>query len=948
MADKTILGSLIITAEVNGGPFAAAMQRLSATTVTQAATMRKHLDTTSASVEKLTKGAGSNSTSFRPYAFLALSRAMADTNARANLLRSTFLGLAATVGGFTGALAANAIIAYADTYTELQNRLRLVTKSTAELNAVQDMIFQSTIQTGVGIKDAVDAYEELSTAANRLHLSQSQLVRVNESLSKLFRLSGADPRAAAQATTQIAVGIASNNIQGQQLRPILKNQEIAKTLADQISGGSVAALRRMATEGQLSAGKIVKAMINAGDEIDRKFASLAPTISNSIKDLDNAMTLFIGRQDTALGASRMLANGLELLARNIDKVGGAVILLGEFFLVNFATRGIGGAIGKLTTFTTLMRQGAAAAVVETAALKDTALAAQLAAAARLKEAEAAALAVRAPGSFTFGATQTQALATAERELLAARVAMPAVTKTAEAATAAYAAATIVAQRATIGATVATKLWGGAMAILGGPVNAAITVAIIGFSLLAARQEDAARAAAIHENALTDLTSRLITAKGKSDDLNKSLRDGAVQAAALDLAKAQNEFDKAAAEYMSIDIENARGSGDIGKGIRALGEMALSLVAKGNLDEAATKLHEASKNLTSVKDAIKSFDEAGTAGTIDTTAEATKKFTDEMLRLRLEAAAGPLTEFQKSVVDTARTAGIGEAAITKYINAAKAGKGGMVGGTVGEIRDLQTQIAAWGEYKSLLSVIGPTAAMVSEKQAALNVLVKAGAITADQAKTAFGDYLTSFQNYKWIDDLTAATDEFATSAIQDFHSVGDAFSTLLKKMATMALQELALKPFDNFLKAILGGGIGNLFGGGGGLGNVAMGALYHDGTGSVGKGSPPMRAVSASVFKGAPRYANGMGPNEFSAILHRGEQVLTEQETARSKRVMSGMSGRGWGGGAPSIVYSPTYHAPGASAEAVQALAGVMAEDKRNFTRDIGRVVGELFSRGSFH
>ncbi len=954
MADKTILASLIITAEVDAGPFATAMGRLSQTTITNAATMRQHLDTTSASVAKLVGPHGvASSNSFRPYAFLALSRAMGDTNARANLLRSTFLGLAGTVAGFTGALGVSAILAYADTYTTLQNRLSLVTTSSANLNAVQGLIYESTIQTGAGIKDAVDAYVELATASTRLGLSQSQLIRINETIQKTFRLSGASGTEAAAATTQLAVGIASNNIQGQQLRPILRNQELAKVFADQISGGSVQALREMAKQGELTGQVMTKALLGAGDEIDKKFGTVIPTITVGLKDLDNAMTMFIGKQDTSLGASRMLANGLELLAANIGNVGSAVILIGEALLLNFGLRAansISGVISKAALFNQQMVYGAAAAQLETLALKDDAAASLAAAAARVKMAEANSLMTRGGGTLGFGSSASAV--TAERELLAARVAMAGVTSTAAAANAAYAASSWVAAKAVIGEATGLTALGGALsrtvALLGGPLNAAITVAFVGYMILTQWQGSAARAAATHESALQTLDQRIVEATSKTKEFNDETQrtvDMDMAAAIQGQTEAYRAFVKTIENYRTVQR-------DIGKspvadlfdkgGTERLQQASTTIIIAQNA------LGEWNQRVQDFKDRAASLKKAVDAPTqsMNDAAAATAKFTKEMAKLQEEAASGPLTDFEKQVTAAAETAGVAQEVIDKYIAAAKQGRGGLVGGVMGDISDLQTQIDAWTEYKSMLTTLGPTASMLSEKQAQLNVLVKAGAITAGQSKTAFGDYLGTFSNYKWIDDLTTATDAFATSAIDDFSKIGDAFAGLLKTMAKDALTQLALTPFNNWIKGILGGALGGIGGAGGALPNYTMGGLMHSG-GTVGSTSVPMRALPSSAWRGAPRFAGGMGPDEFTAILHRGEQVLTEAEAARTKNVLGGMAGRGMASPL-AMTFAPTYHLPGATTEAVQMLAGVVANQQRTFAKDVGTVVAGMFSRGKMH
>jgi hypothetical protein len=116
----------------------------------------------------------------------------------------------------------------------------------------------------------------------------------------------------------------------------------------------------------------------------------------------------------------------------------------------------------------------------------------------------------------------------------------------------------------------------------------------------------------------------------------------------------------------------------------------------------------------------------------------------------------------------------------------------------------------------------------------------------------------------------------------------------------------------------GGLIGSLFGGGGGGGysypDVTGGitselpGVYHSG-GLVGADHVPYRVAPASMYDMAPRYAIGLGNNEFAAILHRSERVITANQNSRLENVLQHVSGGGGGErgsrGGPAVVMNIT-------------------------------------------
>lgn len=61
-------------------------------------------------------------------------------------------------------------------------------------------------------------------------------------------------------------------------------------------------------------------------------------------------------------------------------------------------------------------------------------------------------------------------------------------------------------------------------------------------------------------------------------------------------------------------------------------------------------------------------------------------------------------------------------------------------------------------------------------------------------------------------------------------------------------------------------------------SAAWGYTVHSG-GLIGHDNLPMRAVPASLFNNAPRFHNGLSPDEFPAILQKGEAVFTKGQMA---------------------------------------------------------------------
>jgi hypothetical protein len=131
---------------------------------------------------------------------------------------------------------------------------------------------------------------------------------------------------------------------------------------------------------------------------------------------------------------------------------------------------------------------------------------------------------------------------------------------------------------------------------------------------------------------------------------------------------------------------------------------------------------------------------------------------------------------------------------------------------------------------------------------------------------------------------------ASSMIVDAKDTEEAIDGLLKSLQELALQVFALKPVEDVLTGAFSGILSQTGSGTGTSGNFfgAVGGLFHGG-GEVGRTRVSGRRVPAGLFAGAPRFHQGLGGDEFAAILRRGERVLTEDADQRAQRTMRGLA-----------------------------------------------------------
>lgn len=237
-----------------------------------------------------------------------------------------------------------------DGYTNLSNRLRLVSTSTANLAQLQEAVFQAAQRTRTPFEALAQLYSRTALNAAALGLSQQELLDLTESVAQAFKISGATSAEASGAIIQFTQGLAQGTLRGQELLSVL---EQAPRLAQAIAAGmgvGVYDLKRLGEQGKITSEQIVAALKKAGPDLDAEFAKIRPTIEDAFTVLYTGFMQTIGQMDQASGASATLAKAMIALGSNTDAMRIGLVALAGVLLVAFLPA-IGAALAATLLFT---------------------------------------------------------------------------------------------------------------------------------------------------------------------------------------------------------------------------------------------------------------------------------------------------------------------------------------------------------------------------------------------------------------------------------------------------------------------------------------------------------------------------------------------------------------------------------------------------------------------
>jgi len=226
-----------------------------------------------------------------------------------------------------GAAIIRGTIRLADTFTNIQNRLKLVTTGTAELADVTDRLFQISNKTRISFAGTAEVFSRTALAVKDLGISQKQTLDFTESLNQAVVLSGASAQEANAGLIQLSQGLASGALRGDELRSVLEQLPAVADVISKSLGITRGQLREMGAEGKITADVILKAFKEARVELQTKFNKTVSTIGQAFTVLGNNVTKFIGEFDELTGVSRTISKAIIFLAENFAKLAKVLIVV---------------------------------------------------------------------------------------------------------------------------------------------------------------------------------------------------------------------------------------------------------------------------------------------------------------------------------------------------------------------------------------------------------------------------------------------------------------------------------------------------------------------------------------------------------------------------------------------------------------------------------------------
>lgn len=301
-------------------------------------------------------------------AYQSMSTLHNKMNGVSNASETLKVSLGGIMNSFAGNLLANAVMngvgmikgavnSITDTATEwasVQARLKLVAGSQENAIYLNKQIFESAQRARGGYMEMADAVIQVSQSAHDAFPDPRKAVEFMEGIQKVFAIGGASKEAQKNAMLQLTQGLASGQLQGDEFRSIAENAPMIENIIAKSMGVSRGELKKLASEGKITADVIKNAIMNNMPEIEKQFESLPKTWGDHMQSIKNkAIQAF----EPVFQRISDLANS-EGIRELVDNVTGAIQMVAPVFywLVGVVGETINTSIWAFNTLSNFIRQ----------------------------------------------------------------------------------------------------------------------------------------------------------------------------------------------------------------------------------------------------------------------------------------------------------------------------------------------------------------------------------------------------------------------------------------------------------------------------------------------------------------------------------------------------------------------------------------------------------------
>ncbi len=254
------------------------------------------------------------------------------TNSASKALSSAFIGIG---GALLSAGTFSALKNISSEFTNLENKIALVTGRTNQLIVTQTKLFKIAEETRSSLSGTVSIFSSFGKSLKDIGASSDNILKATKTVQQSIAISGSSAESAAAALIQLGQGLSSGVLRGEELNSVLEQApRLAKAIADELNV-TTGQLRKLGADGQLVSETVFKALLNQSQKINKEFETLSPTLQQASNVLLDSVKIYINELDKGLGISSKIGIFIFNLAKSIKNSAESAFELGNNLQIAF-------------------------------------------------------------------------------------------------------------------------------------------------------------------------------------------------------------------------------------------------------------------------------------------------------------------------------------------------------------------------------------------------------------------------------------------------------------------------------------------------------------------------------------------------------------------------------------------------------------------------------------
>jgi len=200
----------------------------------------------------------------------------------------------------------------------VKNRMDAFTGSAEETAIAMNHMRRIALESRSDFDAIAMLFTRLSLATEHLGATQKDVADATQMVANTFIIAGSHAQEANNSARQLAQGLASGALRGDELRSVMENNTILTKMLAEGLNMTVGELREFGHAGKLTAETVMPILIAGIDETNRLIKDMPMTLGQAGVALRNNFQFMIGDiQESTQGFSK-LANGINFVAQNLD------------------------------------------------------------------------------------------------------------------------------------------------------------------------------------------------------------------------------------------------------------------------------------------------------------------------------------------------------------------------------------------------------------------------------------------------------------------------------------------------------------------------------------------------------------------------------------------------------------------------------------------------------